>query len=107
MLGYKDTTSKLAVMSPASSLMVLMIRVNCSEFLMYDLAFSTDGCMMLARYFSSFCRGELRALTIGLMGTSGLWIFGNPYSFGHLLDFSRGISFCLISGSMADSLILV
>ena len=67
---------------------------------MYEWAFSTEGYSIDAGYFSNLQTGELKALTIGLIGVSFLCIFGRPQSLGHLLDFSLGMLLFLISWSM-------
>lgn len=54
MLGYNETTSRLANKSVSSRCCVERIWSKCSEFSTYDTVFSTAVCISCVRYFLVF-----------------------------------------------------
>jgi hypothetical protein len=65
------------------------------EFFTKDCDLPTNGLSILCRNPARVLHGEPIELTVGLSGTSGLWIFGSPYRWGGLLWYR--VNFCFRS----------
>lgn len=58
MLEYIQTISNHTKMAVSSRSSVEKFSKKCSEFLTYELTFSTDGWLSCTKYHSSFCMGK-------------------------------------------------
>ena len=79
-----DTTSNGTKISVSARRCDVMKWAKCWEFLTWYMDRLTTGFSRDARNFDSPYVGDDRNETMGLSGTSGLWIFGSSYRRGTL-----------------------
>ena len=70
--------SKLTMTSDSCKSTASILSRKCAEFLMYELDFPLRGVSSFARLYVAEPIEEM----MGRSETSGLWIFGSPYSCG-------------------------
>lgn len=74
----RETTSKEAKISPSARVWVEMNSAKSLEFFTCDSDMPTTGASRSARNLERLYVGDVMKETIGLRGTSGLWILGRP-----------------------------
>ena len=79
-----DTTSNDTLIFVSARRCDVMNWAKCWEFLTWYMDRPTTGFSRDARNFDSPYVGDDRNETMGLSGTSGLWIFGSPFRRGTL-----------------------
>ena len=75
-----EVTSKLTRILPSSSLMLLAFSTKSPESLTNVEVLPASGEIMRVRNLAKLYVGESMLDTMGLSGTSGLWILGRPYN---------------------------
>ena len=80
-----DLMSKLTITSDDRRCMFFSDSTKCWEFNVNEGVCPVRGVIRVVRCLASWCVGEPIHETIGQSGTSGLCIFGRPYSLGIVL----------------------